>query len=203
MGEICSYSFDEYIEKVQNFHGGLAPGMVIAGFMVDLACRNLPEGILFDVICETSACLPDSVQLLTPCSVGNQWMKVIDIGRFAMTFYDKTTGEGVRIHLDTAKLDDWPTIKEWFLKLKPKREQDKELLFKEIKEAGAAILGMEKLTVSPEFLSMPKKTVSVCPLCNEAYRSDDGAICPACKEAERLPYVVETEQVESSRGDSQ
>ena len=194
MDKICSYTFEQYLDKVRDFHGALAPGMVIAGSMVDLARRNLPEGTLFDVICETAACLPDAVQLLTPCSVGNQWMKIIDVGRFAMTFYDKDTGEGVRVHLDAGKLEQWPAIKEWFLKLKPKKQQDKELLLDQIKEAGSSICGIERLNVSPDFVARRLKTVGICPICNEAYRSGDGAICPACKE-ERLPYVVETDKL--------
>jgi formylmethanofuran dehydrogenase subunit E len=199
MNEIRSYTVEQYCDKVKDFHGALAPGMVIAGFMVDLACRNLPPDILFDVICETAACIPDAVQLLTPCSVGNQWLKVIDIGRFAMTFYDKKTGEGVRVHLGTAKLEKWPAIKEWFLKLKPKKEQDKDLLLEQIKQAGAGICGIERVKISPGFLHQPKKSVVICPICNEAYRAEDGAICPACKEEERLPYVVESQQVITGR----
>ncbi len=38
--------------------------------------RNLPPDILFNSLCETNKCLPDAVQLLTPCTVGNGWLKV-------------------------------------------------------------------------------------------------------------------------------
>jgi formylmethanofuran dehydrogenase subunit E len=195
---ICGYSVEEYCEKAKEFHGGhLAPGMIIAGFMVDLACRNLPEGTLFDVICETSSCIPDAVQILTPCTVGNQWMKIIDVGRYAMTFYDKYSGTGVRVHLAREKMDDWPAVKEWYFKLKPKPEQDKEILVKQIIDAGAGILSVEKISVSSGFLQKDKgKTIGVCPVCNEAYRSNEGAICPACK-TDCLPYILENRQVKS------
>jgi formylmethanofuran dehydrogenase subunit E len=35
---------------VHSFHGSIAPGVMLGGFMVDLAYRNLPSEILFDVI---------------------------------------------------------------------------------------------------------------------------------------------------------
>jgi len=190
MHEIGSYTYDDYCKRVKAFHGTLAPGILVGGFMVDLARRNLPPGTLFDVICETVQCLPDAVQLLTPCSVGNQWMKIIDVGRFALTLYDKDTGEGVRVHMDSGKLERWPAIREWFFKLKPKREQDLGLLVEEIREAGADICGMDKITVLPGFLRGGReKSVTICPICGEAYRAGDGAVCPACSQGELLPYV--------------
>jgi len=67
--KIGTYSYKEYIHLVKSFHGNLAPGLIIGGFMVDLAMKNLPPGEFYDAICETTVCLPDSIQLLTPCTV--------------------------------------------------------------------------------------------------------------------------------------
>src|SRR5208282_754967 len=64
MGKILAYTFEEYSALVRKFHGSAAPGVMIGGFMVDLAYSRLPSGGLFDVICETAKCLPDAVQLL-------------------------------------------------------------------------------------------------------------------------------------------
>jgi len=86
-----------YLEMVKAFHGHVAPGMIFAGLMVDLAYRNLPPGEFFDAVCETRACLPDAIQILTPCTVGNGWLRIVDIGRFALSFYEKYTGDGVRV----------------------------------------------------------------------------------------------------------
>jgi formylmethanofuran dehydrogenase subunit E len=193
MQKVSSYTFDEYCDKVKAFHGALAPGILVGGFMVDYACRSLPPGTLFDVICETVECLPDAVQLLTPCSIGNQWLKIIDVGRFAVTLYDKDAGEGVRVHLDSDKLECWPAIREWFMKLKPKKQQDRDRLLEEIREAGADICTIEKLVVSADFIRGGRqKSVSICPVCGEAYRADDGPVCPACK-GRRLPYRTHAE----------
>jgi formylmethanofuran dehydrogenase subunit E len=181
------YTFEEYAEKVRQFHGAAAPGIIIGGFMVNLSRRAIPDDALFDVIVETVHCLPDAVQILTPCTVGNQWLKVMDVGRFAMTFYNKETGEGVRVHLDVAKLDKWPLIHDWFLKLKPKKAIDKGELVGQIKEAGESILTSTRVTVSPGFLGKKRSNIAVCPKCSEPYRAEDGDVCPACQ-GDRLPY---------------
>ena len=100
---IRSYTFEQYVERVRDFHGFAAPGVLIGGFMVELAYQHLPEEGLFDAISETAKCLPDAIQLLTPCTVGNGWLTVINMGRYAMTLYNKYTGEGVRVFVDPLK----------------------------------------------------------------------------------------------------
>jgi len=184
---IGTYTYEEYVHVVESFHGRFAPGLIIGGFLVDLALKNLPAGDLFDAICETSSCLPDAVQLLTPCTIGNGWVKIVDTGRFAVTLYEKESGKGVRVFLDTEKLKAWPEIHSWFFKLKPKREQNKDLLFAQIVEAGPAILSLQPVQVRSEHL-IPRKmgTTAVCPSCGEGYPRKHGEKCLACQG--RSPY---------------
>ncbi len=182
-------TYNEFTEKIKAFHGTVAPGIVLGGFMVNLALENLPEGIFFDVICETKTCLPDAIQLLTPCSVGNGWLKILDLGRFAAVFYDKYTGEGIRIYLDQSKLNQWGEVKTWFLKLKPKDLQDTELIFKQMKEAGTSLFSIQEVKVHSKNLKKKKmgKTVT-CPICDESYPESHGVVCRGC--TEELPYDV-------------
>jgi formylmethanofuran dehydrogenase subunit E len=188
---IGKYTYDEYIETVRSFHGSIAPGMIAGGIMVDIAQKNLPEGEFFDVICETAKCLPDAVQLLTPCTIGNGWLKIVNTSRYAMTFYNKYTGKGIRVYLDAEKLDDWPELRSWFLRQKPKHEQDLHLILEQFRGAGATIYGTQRVQVSPEFIQGTKKhhAIAICPSCHEAYSSDLGAVCPACQG--KTPYKVE------------
>lgn len=189
--QIGKYSYEEYVRLVESFHGGLAPGLLIGGFMVDLALKNLPEGEFFDAICETEACLPDAVQLLTPCTTGNGWMQVLDFGKFAISLYEKSTGEGIRVYLDLEKLEKWSEVNSWFLKLKPKKEQDGPLLFSQIKEAGADILSMQKVKVDPASLVREKTGGSVvCSSCGEAYPVKHGGKCRSCSGLS--PYKLTT-----------
>ena len=183
---ILGHTFEDYMEMVKRFHGSPAPGVLIGGFMVNLAVRNLPrEGILYDAICETRSCLPDAIQLLTPCTAGNGWLKVINLGRYALTLYDKNKEsghEGVRVFLDAQKVRGWPEINAWFFKLNPSKEQGRLELLQQIKEAGEAILGLQRVSVKPQFaVKQHKGKISVCPGCREAYPANDGETCLSCQ----------------------
>ena len=125
---------------------------------------------------------PDAVQLLTPCTIGNGWLKVVNVGRFALALYDKYEGKGVRVFLDPVKVADWPEINSWYLKLKPKKEQDSGRLLEEIRNAGPEILGWQRVMIRPQFLGKRHRgRIVICPLCREAYPAQDGGICRACQ----------------------
>jgi len=193
---IRGYSFDGYVDEVKAFHGHVAPGMVAGGFMVELALSSLPEGGLYDAVSETRACIPDAVQLLTPCTIGNGWLKIVSTGRFALALYDKHTGEGVRVAPDYAVLDRWPQFKAWLLKLVPKKEQDTPALMNEIREGGVSLFTCEPVSLDPSFLGGKKKNVSHihrCSLCGEGFRAVEATeICPACS-GEATLYVQANE----------
>lgn len=185
---IGPYTFQEFKDKAAAFHGYPAPGLLIGGYMVEMAKAALPAGILFEAVVESKKCLPDAVQLLTLCSTGNGWMRIVNLGRYAVSLFDKNTGEGVRVSVDLDKLEAWPNIKGWFLKLTPKKEQDTEALFREIEEAGDSILCLGKITVQPRLLGHAHMTrIGACPICREAYPLSDGAICRGCQG--ETPYV--------------
>ncbi len=180
--KIRSYTVEEYIKRVEAFHGFSAPGVVLGGFMVELAYQHLPAEGLFDAISETTKCLPDAIQLLTPCTIGNNWLRIVDLGRFALTLYDKKQGEGVRVYVDPVKLDKWPEIQTWMLKLKPKKEQDAHRLLLELLDAGTSILGYQKVKVDLSRFNKHERTrASICPVCGEGYPSSDGEICLGCR----------------------
>jgi formylmethanofuran dehydrogenase subunit E len=179
---IGPYTFQEFKDKAAEFHGYPAPGLLIGGYMVEMAKAALPPGILFEAVVESKKCLPDAVQLLTLCSIGNGWMKIINLGRYAVSLFDKYTGEGVRVSVDLDKLKDWPEIQGWFLKLVPKKDQDTEKLFHEIETAGDTILRLERVTVQKRLLGHSHMTrIEACPVCREAYPVSDGAICRGCQ----------------------
>jgi formylmethanofuran dehydrogenase subunit E len=188
--KIGTYSIEEYLHLIRSFHGSMAPGLIIGGFMVDLAQQNLPKGEFYDALCETRVCLPDAVQILTPCTIGNGWLKIFDTGRFALTMYEKSSGEGVRVYMDTEKLKAWPQIDSWYFKRVPKREQDSEALLNEIRKAATSILSLQHVFVKPELLEKKRLgPTAVCPSCGEAYPLRDGESCLACQG--RSPYAEE------------
>lgn len=179
---IGPHTFQEFKDMAAAFHGYPAPGLLIGGYMVEMARAALPKDILFEAVVESRKCLPDAVQLLTPCSTGNNWMKVINLGRYAVSLYDKFSGEGVRVSVDVDKLEDWPQIKGWFLKLVPKKDQDTPRLFQEIEDAGDTILSLTTITVHKRLLGHAHMSrIDRCPICGEAYPTSDGAICRGCQ----------------------
>lgn len=186
---IGSYTFEEFKRLAENFHGYAAPGLLIGGYMVELAKSRLPEGTLFEAVVETRKCLPDAVQLLTLCSAGNNWMRVHNLGRYAVSLFDKHSGEGVRVSVDPGKLDAFPEIRDWFLKRKPKAEQDEARLLREIEAAGDGICAVVPVTMKRRFLGhSPMSAIAVCPQCGEAYPREDGPICRGCQG--EAPYVT-------------
>jgi formylmethanofuran dehydrogenase subunit E len=175
-------TWEEFLNRLSAFHGYPAPGVIVGGIMVSIAMEQIPKGVLFNVICETSSCLPDSVQLLTPCTVGNGWLRIINLGRYAVSLYDKHKGNGVRVYLDPKKLQSWDEIQAWLLKLKPKREQDAKRLQEQILRAGRDIYTLYQVQIKSQYLTKHSKgTIGICSVCGEAYPVKDGAICLGCQ----------------------
>lgn len=186
---IGEYTFEEFKQKAKEFHGYPAPGLLIGGYMVEAAKQRLPEGTLFEAMVESGKCLPDAVQLLTLCSAGNNWMKVKLLGRYAVSLYDKYSGEGFRVAIDQEKLAAFPEIKAWFMKEKPKAEQDTDKLFAEIEAAGDTICSIRPVTIDKKYLGHGHMTsIDVCPVCGEAYPGSDGSICRGCQG--EAPYAT-------------
>jgi formylmethanofuran dehydrogenase subunit E len=185
------HTWEEFLKRASSFHGCAAAGVIVGGIMVNIAMERIPKGVLFDVICETPSCLPDSVQLLTPCTVGNGWLRIINLGRYAVSLYDKYKGNGIRIYLDPNKLQGWDEIQAWFLKLKPKGEQDSERLKEQIWKAGRDIYTLHPVQIKSQYLTKHSKgAIGICSVCGEAYPVNDGAICLGCQG--EAPYEATT-----------
>ena len=165
-----------YFEQGIKFHGWLSPGFVLGVIMVDLAKKLLRPRNLIDAVVETKACLPDAIQLMTPCSYGNGWMRVKDWGKLALTLYDKNEFDGIRVYADLKKIKNHPLIEQWIMRV---GDVDKEAVTKEIIKAGQNILSWQKVKVAP--YRKPKKApVAVCKSCGETYVASDSDLCERC-----------------------
>jgi formylmethanofuran dehydrogenase subunit E len=175
------YSVDEFLKLIESFHGYPAPGVLIGSKMVDLALRRLPAVVLFDAVCESSKCLPDAVQLLTPCTFGNGWLRVEPLGRYALTLFDKRGGRGIRVYVNPARLEPYPETRHWFFGIKPKRKNKSDLLIHEIRQSQGSLYGVQEVRVKSKFLTKaPSDRRAVCPECGEAYPAAHGRICRGC-----------------------
>lgn len=178
---ICGRTQDEVIQEIENFHGFVAPGLLIGAYMVDLLYGHLDKGVEADAIVETSRCLPDAVQIFTPCTVGNGWLKILDLGKFAISMFDRNTFEGYRTWLDLGKAKEYPDVYNWFMGLVSKKELPKEVLLPAIGRAGKAILSINKVKVVSHGERKGKGAILVCDKCNEAYAASQGMPCSACQ----------------------
>lgn len=181
-------SGDDILKIVSGFHSFPAPGVILGTVMVDYALLMLPAESEKDVIVETTHCLPDAVQLFTPCTYGNGWLKVVDWDRFALTIYDKHTLEGFRVWLDLEKLKNFKDIYNWYMRLVPKKSLPLEVLNPAILEAGAAICSGKKVKVTGLYGKKEKKNIEVCPQCGEPYVSTSGQVCPPCSGSGYFEY---------------
>ncbi|MDX2447089.1 MAG: FmdE family protein [Desulfobacterales bacterium] len=192
------YTFEESLEMARAFHGYPAPGLIIGVRMVSLAMQQLPENILFDAVSETRSCLPDAVQVLTLCTVGNNWLKVMDLGRYALALYDKFTGKGVRVSIDSLRLKKWPELYAWLYKTKAKHEQDSEALYNDIQTAARHVLNIENIVMQSRYLKkISKGTIDTCPGCGEAFPLNHGKLCRVCQGETpyRMPDTSRMEKV--------
>ena len=104
---ICGISLADFFIRMEEFHGYRAPDLLLGGLMVDVADQELGPTPYLNIVTETVICLPDAVQLLTPCTIGNGFLQVLGWGKFALTSYDLLTLSGVRVWLnpDISKAD--------------------------------------------------------------------------------------------------
>jgi formylmethanofuran dehydrogenase subunit E len=178
---LCGKSYEEFMNAIERFHGWKAPGVVIGGFMVDLAQEHIGPGVEADAIVETIHCLPDAVQIFTPCTFGNGWMKVLDWDKFALTLYDKKTLEGVRVWLDLEKTSRFPDVYNWYMRLVPKSDLPLDVLLKSVEEAGRHMLSFAPIRVTRYQGKNRKGEVAICSHCGEAYPTSQGDTCLACR----------------------
>jgi len=154
--------------------------------MVDYARELLgvtPDQRLYGV-CETPKCLPDALQVMAHCTTGNNRLRVVPIGKFAITLNAQTEGavtEAVRVYVDNEKLKKYPMIDSWFAN-SPAYDKHtmSDRLEEDIFSAGRKILSSERVRVSVE--KKKKWRPVICLRCGESVPDYliEGDHCGAC-----------------------
>jgi len=180
---VCGRTLEEFLQTIESFHGWKAPGLVLGGFMVDWAQELIGTGVETDAIVESSHCLPDAIQLFTPCTIGNGWLKIVDWDKFAICLYDRNHLNGVRVWLDIGKLKDFPDLYNWYMRLVPKKSLPLEVLLETILAARRSVLSASSIRMKELFQRKKKTETDVCDQCGEAYSTSQGEICSACQGA--------------------
>lgn len=185
--------FDAMTEKVFAFHTKQAPGIPIGIVMLDFA-RDLlgPVKGKINVVAETQACLSDVIQVMIGCTVGNRYMRVLkDVGRYALTLFDRADGRGIRVFVDLAKIDPTktPETYRFFCRRRDPavqaggsaREESGRKIIEEFKTLGRTILGFQRVQLK-QFGKPPMLPAETCPGCGETFlQRDAGHLrCDVC-----------------------
>ncbi len=178
---VCGRTLDVFFEDIKRFHGFLSPGVVLGGFMVDWAQELIGPDLKVDAIVETCYCLPDAVQIFTPCTIGNGWLNVLDWDKFALSLYDKRKLTGYRIWLDPKKASLFPKIDDWYMRRKSKEDFPSNVLIEEIINARRSVLSYRAIHVARSHKRKRKWDIALCSACGEAYSTSQGARCTACQ----------------------
>ncbi|MDD1703577.1 MAG: FmdE family protein [Methanoregula sp.] len=175
-----------YLQRCAAFHSSPAPGLLIGAFMVDYALDLLgasPDEKLF-AVCETPKCLPDAPQVIAHITTGNGRLKVLPIGRFAISVNrasENPTAEAVRVYVDLEKIKKFPVIDKWFSNSPEFKKRTMGVALQEqVFRAGRDLLSYERVRV-PVKIKEAWQPVT-CPCCGETvpdYMVVDGK-CGAC-----------------------
>ena len=102
----------EDFKRCATFHGHVCGGLAIgyvaatAGLVWLREKRALDEELV--AVVETDACCVDAIQVLTGCTFGKGNLIYRDYGKMAFTFFNRRTGQGVRLAMkpDTFRVNE-------------------------------------------------------------------------------------------------
>ena len=179
---ICGVDFSDFLIQMEEFHGYRSHGILVGGLMLDIALREMKPTPYLNVVTETVVCLPDAVQLLTPCTFGNGFLQVLDWGKFALTGYDRDSLSGIRVWLNPVSLENYPLIRQWFQRSphsdpKPPFEE----LSSEILGAKENLLDYRSVILHKSLKDSQRVPTGRCKECGEFYPLRHGTLCPACQ----------------------
>ncbi len=191
---------DADLRETIQFHGHLCPGLSLGYRVAKAALRELkadrPRDEELVAIVENDSCAADAIQYITGATFGKGNLIFRDYGKHVYTFYNRRTGQGIRISEDYRGFEGdsrYPALK--------KRQEAGEDVSREMQtymmEKAAAILNADEkeiLTIAPITASPPQEARirgSVrCELCGEKLMESRGRVkrgkivCIPCFEKE-------------------
>ncbi|ADM27700.1 formylmethanofuran dehydrogenase, subunit E [Ignisphaera aggregans DSM 17230] len=212
------------IEKAKWFHGHICPFLVLGLRISEIAMKRLGvsrageaetigEELL--AIVEANNCMADGVQIATGCTLGNNSLIYIDVGKNALTLVRRGTWRGVRVYIDAEKLRSKYFSREaldLFDKVVRRREgskEDKEKLHRLWEEIGLKMaevpeeefvieeVEVEPIERAPIFESIRCVKCGELVMAPKAVKIGDTYLCPVC--ADRLLQAVIGRGIDSIR----
>lgn len=197
------------VERILAFHVKNAPGVIIGVYMVDYALELLDgvypdrDSYTMNAICETRECLPDPIQVMTGCTLGNKYLRLhaVENGRYALVLYNRDTSTGFRVYIDVTKIkrEKYPQLFAFFNKCRDykavTRKELSRLTIEEFYSAGREIFSYQKVKVNipAKDEQLPAK---ICSSCGESFLVSgpfNGDLCDYCddlKNGQSVPFEI-------------
>ncbi|MBW1694431.1 MAG: formylmethanofuran dehydrogenase subunit E family protein [Deltaproteobacteria bacterium] len=176
-------AYEDFLIEMEAFHGHRSPGVLLGGLMLDTVLKELESTPYLNIACETVICLPDAIQILTPCTFGNGFLQVLDWGKFALTAYDRQTLTGVRGWLDLDRLPEYPLVHNWFERTgRPREKPPFDLLAEEMLTAAPQLIAQGPVRLHRALKDPNPVPTGRCPKCSESYPLHLGPACPSCSD---------------------
>ncbi len=171
---------EEFLGRVEQFHGHISPGLVLGGFLTQAAWRVLGPREYLNAVAETMVCLPDAVQVMTGCTLGNGFLQVLDWGIFAVTLYDRQSLRGARAWVLRREVAANPVVAAWFMRQPLAKPVDKEVVVGELLARGEGLVRVAAVSLPQALKPTAKVATRECAGCGESYPERFGDLCPAC-----------------------
>ena len=211
--------YQTLLEKARNLHGEFCPGIVLGTQMCMIAMEQLEMNTSKDneklvVYVEIDRCLPDAIQAVTGCSLGNRRLKYSDYGKFIATFVDISSGRAVRVSALDDKLNSsqgfWTWLENIMISTKPgnltPQKEEIEFAAQLMEEIPLGdLLLMEEIHFEVPENDIPGfiEHVAVCSVCGEhvmdwkEFNVDGRTICRSCT-AKEVKFIVNESYSESA-----
>ena len=191
---------DTDLREAIRFHGHLCPGLALGYRVAKAALRELkadrPRDEELVAIVENDSCAADAIQFITGCTFGKGNLIFHDYGKHVYSFFNRRSGEGIRISEDYRGFEGdsrFPELK--------KRQEAGEDVTREMEmykmEKTAAILSAEEkeiFTIATVTTPPPQEArirgSLRCALCGEKFMESRGRVkngkivCLTCFEQE-------------------
>ncbi len=191
---------DTDLRDAIQFHGHLCPGLALGYRVAKAALRELkadrPRDEELVAIVENDSCAADAIQFITGCTFGKGNLIFHDYGKHVYSFFNRRSGEGIRISEDYRGFEGdsrFPELK--------KRQEAGEDVSREMQaykmEKTAAILNAEEkeiFSIKPVTTPPPQEArirgSMRCAFCGEKFMESRGRVkngkivCMTCFEQE-------------------
>ncbi|HNW34518.1 MAG TPA: FmdE family protein [Candidatus Ozemobacteraceae bacterium] len=191
---LTNEAFHTTLEEVFRFHAKKAPGLAIGISLVDQVRDRLgPVKERLNAIAETPGCLVDVIMVMTGCTIGNNYLRIIPgLGRFALTMFDRFDGRGVRGAVDLARIDPrrTPELAAFYHRTRsaevqiggPAREASRVKIMEEFDRIGRDIFRFENVWVI-DHGKPPVASAGICASCGESFLIEESGVsrCAICQ----------------------